>query len=62
MQGQVRVAAAAVDSQPGRTEENLAKIAEWTTRAASQGAQLVLFPELSLTGFIPNHPIGDHEQ
>jgi predicted amidohydrolase len=51
----------AVDSRPGDVERNFEKIARWTERAASEGARLVLFPELSLSGFIPNHPIGDHE-
>ena len=62
MQKQVRVAAAAVDSQPGRIEENIARIADWTARAADEGAELILFPELSLTGFLPNHPLGNHEE
>jgi N-carbamoylputrescine amidase len=57
----VRVAAAATDSQPGALEQNLEKIDAWTQRAAAGGAQLVLFPELSLSGFIPNHPTGNHE-
>jgi N-carbamoylputrescine amidase len=57
----VRVAAAATDSQPGALEQNLEKIGDWTQRAAAEGAQLVLFPELSLSGFIPNHPTGNHE-
>jgi N-carbamoylputrescine amidase len=58
----VRIAAAAVDTQPCRVEQNLEKITHWSGRAASQGARLVLFPELSLSGFIPNHPLGDHER
>ncbi len=57
----VRVAAAAVDSQPGQIERNLEKLGQATLRAAQRGAQLVLFPELSLSGFIPNHPQGNHE-
>ena len=61
MRDMVRVAAASVDTQPGKIDENLVKIATWAARAAEQGASLVLFPELSLTGFIPNHPPGDHE-
>ncbi len=60
MRDSVRVAAVALDSKPGQTDENLAKIAAWCSRAADAGAQLVLFPELSMTGFIPNHPVGDH--
>jgi N-carbamoylputrescine amidase len=57
----VRVAAAAVDAQPGQIQQNLEKIKIWAGRAADQRAQVVLFPELSLSGFIPNHPTGDHE-
>lgn len=61
MQERVRVAAAAADTRPGQIEANLEKIDLWTSQAAAAGAQLVLFPELSLTGFIPNHPPQDHE-
>ncbi|MFN0170992.1 MAG: carbon-nitrogen hydrolase family protein [Bryobacteraceae bacterium] len=56
----VRVAAVAVDSRPGEVEQNLEKIGRWCARAAAEGARLVLFQELSLTGFVPNHPVGDH--
>lgn len=62
MKDEVRVGAVALDSEPGRTEQNLEKIAGWCRRAAEQGIDLVLFPELSITGFIPNHPAGDHAQ
>lgn len=62
MLDQVRVAAVAVDSQPGRSEENLDKVSEWTRTAAAAGAQLVLFPELSVSGFLPNHPLGNHDE
>ena len=58
----VRLAAVAVDSQPGKPNENLEKIEHWTARAVAEGAQLALFPELSLCGFLPNHPTGDHER
>ena len=60
MRDDVRVAAASVDTKPGRLDENLGKIAQVAASAAGEGAQLVLTPELSLTGFIPNHPLGDH--
>lgn len=61
MLDEVRVAVAAADTRPGRMDDNLDKIAHWTGRAAEEGAMLVLFPELALSGFIPNHPHGDHE-
>lgn len=32
-------------------EQNMAKHADWITQAQQQGAQLLLFPELSLTGY-----------
>jgi predicted amidohydrolase len=57
----VRACAIAVDTRPGELSANLEKIGNWTARAAEAGANLVVFPELSLTGFIPNHPVGEHE-
>ncbi len=57
----LRVAAVAVDTKPGHLDENVEKLAHWIGQAASAGARAVLFPELSLTGFIPNHPLGQHE-
>ncbi len=61
MLNNVRVAAVAVDTKPGEVAGNLEKIESWVARAAGQGAQLVLFQELSLTGFIPNHPEANHD-
>jgi len=61
MKETVRVAAVAVDTQPGCVDDNLHKLDHWCEQAASAGAELVLFPELSLTGFLPNHASGDHE-
>ena len=61
MLDEVRIAAVAVDTQPGKLAENLLKISHWTKTAAAAGAQLVLFQELSLSGFIPNHPTGNHD-
>lgn len=56
----LRIAAASVASRPGDTKGNLGRIEAVCGQAARQGAQLVLTPELSLTGFVPNHPAGDH--
>ena len=61
MLSNVRIAAVAADTQPGKLSENLEKIADWTRNAAQAGARLVLFQELSLSGFIPNHPTGNHD-
>ncbi|MBI4893889.1 MAG: carbon-nitrogen hydrolase family protein [Acidobacteria bacterium] len=60
MQDVVRVAAIPFHSQPGETEANLARLSTEARAAAAAGAHLALLPELSLTGFIPNHPTGDH--
>jgi N-carbamoylputrescine amidase len=57
----VRVAAAAMDAKPGETGHNLDSIEAWAHRAAADGASLLLLPELSLTGFLPNHPTASHE-
>ncbi len=51
----------AVASKPGQLDANLHALEQATARAAGAGAELILFPELSLTGFVPNHPRGEHE-
>ena len=56
----LRVAAISIESRPGGAPRNLELIREWCVRAAAEGVQLAAFPELSLTGFIPNHPHGDY--
>jgi len=61
MREHVRMAAVAVDTKPGDTIGNLDRIRQWAARSRDAGADLVLYPELSLTGFIPNHPTGDHD-
>ena len=58
----VTVAAVSAKTCPGKTKTNLDVIQSWTKQASKAGAQLVLFQELSLTGFIPNHPQGNHDQ
>jgi predicted amidohydrolase len=54
------LAAANSPSQPGATTRNIEAIVHLADRAANAHAKLVLFPELSLTGFLPNHPEGNH--
>ncbi|MFV2066105.1 MAG: carbon-nitrogen hydrolase family protein [Pirellulales bacterium] len=56
----VRVAAVSIHSRPGKVTDNLGAIDQWCGKAAAQQAQLILFPELSVCGFLPNHPTGDH--
>ncbi len=49
----LRVALAQIDTTVGDLDGNAAAIAENTTRAREQGAQLVVLPELALTGYPP---------
>jgi NAD+ synthase (glutamine-hydrolysing) len=47
----LRIALAQVDSTVGDLAGNAQTIIEWTRRAAGRGADLVLFPEMMLTGY-----------
>src|SRR5881398_4217486 len=49
----LRVALAQINSTVGDLPGNARKIKEWIGRARDEGAQLVVFPELSLTGYPP---------
>src|SRR3978361_1590790 len=49
----LRVALAQINSVVGDIAGNAAKIREWIGRARDEGAQLVVFPELALTGYPP---------
>ncbi|MGY1671237.1 NAD+ synthase [Geodermatophilus sp. SYSU D00710] len=48
---QVRVASAQVDTRVGDLEGNAALVVEWARKAADDGAHLVVFPEMTLTGY-----------
>jgi NAD+ synthase (glutamine-hydrolysing) len=50
---QLRLALAQLDVTVGDLSGNAAAIAQWTRHAAEQGAHLVLFPEMALTGYPP---------
>ena len=49
----LRLALAQIDARVGDVEGNTAKIAEGIERAREAGAELVLFPELAVTGYPP---------
>jgi len=49
----LRVALAQVNPTVGELAGNALLVREWTARAAAQAAQLVVFPELLLTGYPP---------
>lgn len=51
--GALRIALCQMDAVVGDVAGNEAAILGWVERARSAGAQLVLFPELALTGYPP---------
>jgi predicted amidohydrolase len=52
MMEDVTVAAVCMHSEPGRVEENLGRMARFAAEAAGNGADMICFPELSLTGYV----------
>src|ERR1043165_7965147 len=48
---QLRIAAAQVNPRVGDLAGNADLIVSWTRKAAEQGAHLVVFPEMCLTGY-----------
>jgi NAD+ synthase (glutamine-hydrolysing) len=49
----LRLALAQIDPTVGDVEGNIAKARDWIDRARAEGAQLVLLPELTVTGYPP---------
>jgi N-carbamoylputrescine amidase len=47
----LRIAAVVMRSVLGKTQDNLNRMKTWVGEVASQGADLVCFPELNLTGY-----------
>jgi NAD+ synthase (glutamine-hydrolysing) len=47
----LRIALAQIDPTVGDLDGNTVKIAEWIDRAAAEGAELAIFPELCLPGY-----------
>ena len=47
----IRVAAAIFNSPVGRNRENLDRMAAWIAEASSQGAEIICFPELCISGY-----------
>jgi predicted amidohydrolase len=52
MKEKIRLALAQISSKRENKKENLRKIEEFTIKAKEQAADLVIFPELSLTGYV----------
>ncbi|MEO8423225.1 MAG: NAD+ synthase [Actinomycetota bacterium] len=49
----VRVALGQLNTTVGDLDGNVARMVEWTARAADEGADLICFPELAITGYPP---------
>lgn len=49
----LRVAMPQINTTVGDIDGNAAKVVEWARKAAGEGADLVIFPELTLTGYPP---------
>ena len=45
-----------MNSAPGKVEKNLARIQSFVLEAAEQGAHIICFPELSVTGYTLKNP------
>ena len=52
MKEKIKLALAQISSKRENKKENLQKIEEFTIKAKEQAADLVIFPELSLTGYV----------
>jgi len=52
MKEKVKIALAQISSKRENKKENLKKIEKFTLKAQGQGADLVIFPELSLTSYV----------
>ncbi|MDP9391267.1 MAG: NAD+ synthase, partial [Actinomycetota bacterium] len=50
---QLRVALAQIDTRVGDLPGNVDLVRTWTAKAAQAGAHLVVFPEMTLTGYPP---------
>lgn len=50
----MKIALAQINSTVGAVPDNTRRILEWIDRAAEKGADLVVFPELAVTGYPPN--------
>ena len=48
----IKVAAASVRNLFGQPEESIANMQKWIKTAAESGAELILFPELNISGYI----------
>ncbi len=58
----IRIAAVIVNSRVGKVHENLDRTIRWINIAKQQGAKIVIFPEMNLTGYGIDAKIRDAAQ
>ena len=58
----IKVAAVQMACELGATERNLARASQWVEEAASQGARLVLLPELMPSGYTLTEALWDNAE
>lgn len=56
---QLTAAAISTRNLIGEPENAIQDMEKWLQKASEQGAELALFPELNVTGYIPNAIVGD---
>lgn len=54
-----RIGLAQADTEPGRVDENLRRISDYVERARDEDVNLLLFPELALTGYLVRERFAD---
>jgi len=55
----IRIAAVIFNSAVGQVEHNLAKMLPWIEKAKKEGADLICFPELNVSGYITKPEVKD---
>jgi predicted amidohydrolase len=53
----LKAAAVCMNAVPGAVEENLERIQSFVSEAAAEGADIICFPEFSVTGYIQRQPL-----
>jgi predicted amidohydrolase len=58
----IKLAAVSLESRPGNKSANLDKIEDWSRKAVEQGARLVCFPAMAVTGHWQTSEVARHAE
>ena len=58
----IRIAAAITCAPAGKISDNLNRMAHWAERAKAEGAAIVCFPELNITGYITSPDVLEYAE